>query len=125
MGINLHKPKNNHRLKCFKVAKKETNPQDLSFKKSLTCPFYAGLTSNIENNNEEIGSKLKVQYDTFTIETYDFVEEINEGDKIYISNFNEAFIVDTKEYYIFRKGLQFSNYRQMPKATRFTLRGKL
>lgn len=125
MAINPFKPQNNHRLLCYKLPKDTTNPQDLIRTKQVLCPFYAGINSEIENNPETLGSKLQVNYDTFEIETYDFVEEIVEGDLIYITNFKKAFNVDSKSVFIPRKVVQYARYSQMPKATRFRLRGKL
>ena len=68
---------------------------------------------------------MQTKFDTFTIETYDFVSEINVGDKIYISNFRKSFIVDDKSIIILRKGLIYAKYDRVPKATRFMLRGNL
>ena len=124
MGINIHKSANNHRLFCYKIPKEELKPQNLVYTKEYQCPFYAGLISSIRNNPEILGSKLQTQYDTFTIETYDNVDEISEGDRIYITNFDKPFIVQTKETVLLRKGLTFASVANMPKAVRFELRGK-
>lgn len=125
MGISVNKPSNNHRLFCYKLPKNETNPQNLVHTKERKCPFYAGLASEILTSSETIGSKMKIEYQTFTIETYDNVNEINEGDLIFITNFNQSFNVEKKNVIILRKGLTFSKLKDMPKAVRFDLRGKL
>ena len=125
MGINVNKVANNHRLFCYRIPKNEEISEELTHSAKHDCPFYAGLVSEIENNPEVIGNSLQTKFDTFTIETYDFVSEINVGDKIYISNFRKSFIVDDKSVIILRKGLIYAKYDRVPKATRFMLRGNL
>lgn len=125
MGINPRKPANNHRLLCYKMPKEMKDKENLIRKEDLVCPFYAGIVGELEPNEEALGGKLQVQYKTFIIETFDFVDEIDNGDLIYITNFQKSFNVDSKSIYIQRANMQFTRYKQMPKYVRFTIRGKL
>ena len=125
MGINLNKRANNHRLFCYKIPKNESKSENLDHTKEKVCPFYAGLASDITSNPETIGTKMQISYDTFSLETYDFVDEIKEGDLIYITNFEKSFVVQSKTVVILRKGLAFSRLGNMTKATRLEVRGRL
>lgn len=125
MGVNPNKSSNNHRLLCYKMPKDQRNVENLIRKDTLTCPFYGQIIGEVEPNEDALGGKLQVQYKTFILETFDFVDEIDNGDLIYITNFDKAFNVDNKAIHIQRDNMQFIKYKSMPKYVRFTIRGKI
>lgn len=124
IGINTNKRHNNDRLVCYGY-KKETNGTDLKTSKRKLGVFYSSIVSDITTDTEDIRGVFKKDDNILTIESSDFVDELEDGDFVEIVNFETTFIIESKHYVIDYKNTQYMKLKNMSKRTRFTLRGKI
>ena len=127
VGINPYKRYNsNHRFLCEAYQKSSaTKIENLKRDKKLLGRFYGGIISTIDSEEETLGNSFKRENDTFFLETGDNVDELREGDYIFVRNMNTFFIITEKKTEVDSRSAEFSTYNRMNKLTTFRLRGLL
>lgn len=126
VGINTNKPHNTHRLICvaYKKDKNVPNTDIVKSGKKLGM-FYGGIISAITSESDAIGGNMRREQTTFYIETYDQVEELKEGDFIFVENMEKLFIIDLKETDVIARRNGIIKFGFMNKRTTFKVRGLL
>ena len=125
VGINRNKRHNNDRLSCIAYKKVQNTNENLQQNKRKIGFLYASIVSDITSEDETMRGSMKLHNDLLTIETSDFVDELEDGDFIEIQNFNTLFLITEKHYVIDYKNTTYMKLNDMSKRTRFSLRGKI
>lgn len=125
MGYNIYKRANDERLQCVGKKKINTKTQEnLEHNESVVCCFLASIMGEIANEMSNIDSRYKTQNETFYLKTHDNVDELKEGDFIYIKNFDRDFLIVEKYTNINVRNTKYMKLDKMNKTTRFYVRGK-
>ena len=126
VGININKKQTSNLLKCSAYKKVENaTMQNLLHETNKLGIFFGKIVSSIKSEEGSLGSAFLKQQDTLVLETADSVEEILQGDLIYIDSLDTAFIVADKEYVFYNNNGMYLKYNKMNKITRFNLRGNI
>ena len=125
VGININKKQTSNLLKCsaYKKLPNYKGNEDLLYSTSKLGIFFANVVSTIKSEESNLGSSFKHQNNYLTIQTADSVEEIQNGDIIYIECMNTYFIVEDKEYVFYNSNGRYMQFKGMNKITRFNLKG--